>query len=89
MEPKQKLGRYEIVRRLARGGMAEVWLAVSRGTGGFTKRCVLKTILPVLAENPAAFGKGFGHRFFEPGAILGAAIVLLGLVLDCLPFLRR
>jgi serine/threonine protein kinase len=47
-----RLGRYEILGQLARGGMAEVWLAVSRGVGGFAKRCVLKTIIPELVENP-------------------------------------
>jgi len=31
--------------------MAEVWLATSKGVGGFQKRVVLKTIIPELAEN--------------------------------------
>src|SRR5512143_1200959 len=52
MQPGDSLGRYEIQALLARGGMAEVWLAVSKGAGGFQKKVVLKTILPYLAENP-------------------------------------
>jgi serine/threonine protein kinase len=52
MRPGQILGRYEVQQLIARGGMAEVWLALSRGVGGFKKKVVLKTILPDLAENP-------------------------------------
>jgi serine/threonine-protein kinase len=46
------LSRYEIVGRLATGGMAEVWLARAKGIAGFEKLVVLKTILPHLAEDP-------------------------------------
>ncbi len=45
------LSRYEIVGRLATGGMAEVWLARAKGIAGFEKLVVLKTILPHLAED--------------------------------------
>lgn len=41
--------RYRLVRRIARGGMAEVFLALLRGPSGFEKRVVLKKILPVYA----------------------------------------
>jgi len=44
-------GRYEIIRRLALGGMAEVFLARVAGPQGFTKTLVLKQILPNLAED--------------------------------------
>ena len=47
-----KLARYEVLGRLATGGMAEVWLARSLGMAGFEKLVVIKTILPTLAQSP-------------------------------------
>ncbi|WP_081468191.1 serine/threonine-protein kinase [Stigmatella aurantiaca] len=47
-----KIGRYEIVRKLAMGGMAEVFLAKVAGPLGFEKTLVLKRILPHLADEP-------------------------------------
>ncbi|HEU0036603.1 MAG TPA: protein kinase [Kofleriaceae bacterium] len=47
-----RLGSYEIVRKLARGGMAELFLARSVGPEGFEKLVVLKKILPRHATNP-------------------------------------
>lgn len=46
----EKFGKYNLVRKLATGGMAEIWLAEQRGPGGFSKRLVIKRILPHLAE---------------------------------------
>ncbi len=46
------LGRYQLVRKLATGGMAEVFLAKAVGPGGFEKTLVIKRILPKLAEDP-------------------------------------
>ena len=46
------LGKYEILRKLATGGMAEIYLARVRGTAGFEKLVVLKRILPSVAEDP-------------------------------------
>ncbi len=46
-----RLGKYQLVRRLAVGGMAEVWLAQAAGPGGFSKQLVVKRILPHLAED--------------------------------------
>lgn len=45
-------GRYELLSRLANGGMGEVWLASLRGASGFEKRVVIKIMLPHVAENP-------------------------------------
>jgi serine/threonine protein kinase len=47
-----RLGSYEILRKLARGGMAELFLARTVGPENFEKLVVLKKILPNFAENP-------------------------------------
>jgi eukaryotic-like serine/threonine-protein kinase len=52
LEPGRWLGRYELVYPIARGGMAQVWLAMLRGPHGFEKVVALKTILPSFAEEP-------------------------------------
>jgi len=44
-----RLGSFEIVRKLARGGMAEIFLARTRGPSGFEKLVVLKKVLPKYA----------------------------------------
>src|SRR5207253_2156885 len=46
-----RLGRYELVRRLAVGGMAELYLARQAGIGGFQKLVALKRILPQFAQS--------------------------------------
>lgn len=47
-----EVGRYVVETRIARGGMAELYLARARGPFGFNKRCVIKVALPHLAEDP-------------------------------------
>lgn len=47
----QRLGPYELVRLLATGGMAEVYLARRDGPHGFSKTVALKRILPQLARD--------------------------------------
>jgi serine/threonine protein kinase len=49
----QQLGKYQLIRKLATGGMAEVYLAKAAGPMGFEKTLVLKRILPHLAEDPS------------------------------------
>ena len=48
-----RLGRYQIIDRIATGGMAEVYLAVHGELAGFRTPVVLKKVLPHLASNPA------------------------------------
>ncbi|GAB4215783.1 MAG: hypothetical protein OHK0013_41660 [Sandaracinaceae bacterium] len=46
------LGPYRLVRRLATGGMAEIFLARQEGPDGFARELVVKRILPHLAADP-------------------------------------
>jgi serine/threonine-protein kinase len=48
----QTFGRYELLVLLARGGMAEVYLARMSGVAGFAKLLVIKRILPHLSTDP-------------------------------------
>src|SRR3954470_13296953 len=52
LSPLTRLGRYELIARLAVGGMAEVYLARHGELSGFKTLVVVKKILPHLAENP-------------------------------------
>lgn len=45
------LGRYTLLRKIAVGGMAEVYVARSQGVSGFAKRVALKKILPQYSHN--------------------------------------
>ncbi|KFE63159.1 serine/threonine protein kinase [Hyalangium minutum] len=47
-----QFGKYRLVKKLATGGMAEVFLAKAAGPMGFEKNLVIKRILPHLAEDP-------------------------------------
>jgi serine/threonine protein kinase len=46
------LGKYQLIKRLATGGMAEVFWAKASGPMGFEKNLVIKRILPHLAQDP-------------------------------------
>src|ERR1700735_862648 len=46
-----KLGKYQLLAVLGRGGMAEVFLALSRGAMGFDKLAVIKRLRPGLADD--------------------------------------
>jgi len=46
-----RLGRYELLARLATGGMGEIFLARLEGAAGFEKLFVVKRILPHLADD--------------------------------------
>ena len=49
----QPFGKYLLVRKLAVGGMAEIFLAKSRGAEGFQRDVVIKRILPSYSEDEA------------------------------------
>jgi tRNA A-37 threonylcarbamoyl transferase component Bud32 len=51
--PSLKLGKYQLLAVLGRGGMAEVFLALSRGAMGFDKLAVIKRLRPGLADDDA------------------------------------
>jgi eukaryotic-like serine/threonine-protein kinase len=51
-----RLGRYEILGRLATGGMAEIFLARLHGPVGFERAVVVKRILPHLAGTDSFVG---------------------------------
>jgi serine/threonine protein kinase/predicted ATPase len=59
-------GRYRIMRKLASGGMAEVFLARHSGLEGFERLCVVKRILPHHAEN-----QDFIRMFLDEARIAG------------------
>jgi hypothetical protein len=48
----QQVGRYRIVRHLASGGMAELFIARQEAMGGFEKEIVVKILQERYAENP-------------------------------------
>ena len=63
--PKEdRIGRYELLIELARGGMAELFLGRLHGAGGFAKLVAIKRILPHLAQD-----KQFKEMFLNEGRI--------------------
>src|SRR5207248_1783049 len=59
-----RLGEYEIQRRLATGGMAEILLARRTGPEGFARLVAVKRILPCFASE-----QGFVARFLEEARV--------------------
>ncbi len=63
-----RLGKYDLIARIAKGGMAEIYLARQHGMVGFSRLVVVKRILPHLAEEHQ-----FVRMFFEEARV--AALV--------------
>jgi len=51
LAPGDKLGKHDLIRQIAVGGMAELYLARTMGIEGFEKLVVVKRILPQYANN--------------------------------------
>jgi len=54
------LGDYQLVLRVAVGGMGEIWAGRAQGAKGFEKLVAVKTILPELSYDP-----NFEHMFLD------------------------
>src|SRR2546423_6430585 len=97
------LGRFQILSRLATGGMAEIFKAKVTGDHGFEKIVVVKRILPHLATDPefvdmlideARLSARLVHpkivQVFEFGQEAGLYFIAMEYVdgVDCLGLLR-
>ena len=49
----RRFGKYTLIRKLALGGMAEIFLALQKSMAGFEKLIVVKRVLPHLAKDQA------------------------------------
>ena len=49
----KSFGNYRLAKKLATGGMADLFLAVRQGAGGFERLLVIKSLLPHLLEQEA------------------------------------
>jgi serine/threonine protein kinase len=59
------MGRYEIVRPIGEGGMAQVYLCVRRGAGGFSKQLVMKVLHSKFLDDP-----DYVQMFLDEGRLL-------------------
>lgn len=52
MPGQEQFGKYTLLRKIATGGMAEIFLAKQAGFGDIERFVVIKRVLPHLTENP-------------------------------------
>src|SRR5687768_2227905 len=104
-EPLTKsLERYDVLDRIAVGGMAEVFLAKAYGAHGFEKTLAIKRILPELARDPEFEERFIGEaklavklthanvvQVLDFGRLSGTLFIAMELVdgLDLAALLRR
>jgi eukaryotic-like serine/threonine-protein kinase len=96
--------RYELIDRIAVGGMAEVFRAVAYGAHGFEKTLAIKRILPELARDPEFEDRFIGEaklavklthanvvQVLDFGRLSGTLFIAMELVdgLDLAALLRR
>src|ERR1051325_5235401 len=60
----KRFGKYILLKPLARGGMGEIYVAVSGEMNGFEKLCVIKKVLPEKAD------KGKANRFLDEAKVV-------------------
>jgi eukaryotic-like serine/threonine-protein kinase len=65
LESGQKVGRYNLVTQIAKGGMAAVWVAWRQRRSGEREVVALKTLLPNLSAD-----LGFVHMFLDEARLL-------------------
>lgn len=63
--PGARVGRYEVVTQIARGGMATVWVAWRERRDGSREVIALKTLLPNLSQD-----QSFVHMFLDEARLL-------------------
>ena len=63
----ERVGRYDVLAQLTKGGMAELSLASTAGPGGFRKFVVIKRILPEVAGDET-----FVKMFLDEARVTGA-----------------
>jgi len=61
----KRFGRYELIDRISRGGMSDIYLAKTAGIDGFQKPIVIKKLLPEYSEKPR-----YVQRFINEGKTL-------------------
>jgi serine/threonine protein kinase len=90
LSAEQAFGRYTLLKKLAQGGMAEVWLAKQRGPERFEKKVVIKRILPKFAGdsefremflNEARIAAQFSHpnivQIYDMGEVAGSYYIAM------------